>query len=59
MKKRRNNNFRDEKFSPTSNEGFADAMRELRRSSAASRHVSTRHKGSRADRRLAAIRDAS
>lgn len=58
MKKRSNKNYRAEGFTPLANEAFADAMREMRRSSATSRHLSPHQKRTRSQARSMAVRDS-
>lgn len=57
MKKRRNKNFRADGFEPVSNEAFASAMADLRRSSATSRHLNPAQKRTRQAAKQLAIRD--
>ncbi|MCL6423669.1 hypothetical protein Bequi_09765 [Brachybacterium sp. JHP9] len=56
-KRSRRSRERTPGFTPTSNPELASAMRELRRSSAASRHTPLPRKGSRQERKAQAIRD--
>lgn len=46
-----------EGFIPIGNEAFSQAMLEKARGNSARKHLSTKHKGSRKDRKRQAIRD--
>lgn len=57
MKNRRNKNYRDPNFTPISNEAFSDAMRDLRRSNAATRHLSSEQKMTKSHAKHRAINE--
>lgn len=52
---KKNKNFRVAGFEPVANPAYAKAMQELRRSSAASKHVPAPRKGTRRAAKMAAI----